>query len=346
MLNDLCRSELHSFTARCALDGSTPVVTVSSSSNSLDQDTGAYIGGIRQFSSISIISLVISSEEFLLSFLTDFAESFDFIFVEIEKRIAFNLNDIRFDSNNLPLLSNLYQFSLEHLRSRQLSHKLKTYKPSDITIQSSLMYIRHFMSLNKRIRTVSILGSGNIGSKLALALVEEGINVNIWNRTKAKSELCSQFINNHTTFQTISKCIPFSSIDSCLASQSICVSTVSQAHYLDFRYLFLLADPSLFLDVGKNALIKPAEGTEFSQLKTSLLRCDITSSLISYIFSSIHCPSLNWPSFVTDSQGRRFIEPGILGFEGDTLVESIQDPPYNVIGIVNKDGRVSKADEA
>ena len=278
--------------------------------------------------------------------MTDFSESFNFIFVEIEKRISFDLNHINFDSNNRPLLSNLYQSSLEYLRSRRLSHKLKTYKPSDITVQSSLMYIRHFMSLNNRIRSVSILGSGNIGSKLAFALVEEGINVNLWNRTRAKSELCSQFINNHTTFQTISKCIPFSSIDSCLASQSICVSTVSQSHYLDFRYLLLLSDPSLFLDVGKNALIKPVHGNTYPQLNTSLLRCDITSSLISYIYSSIYCPSLHWPSFVTDSQNNRYIEPGILGFEGDTIVESIHDSPYNIIGTITNSGHVRKLDDA
>ena len=244
MLNDICRSKLLSFVNKCSNDCSIPVVTVSSSSNSLDITTGAYIGGVRQFSSVSIISLIISSEDCLISFLSEFSQSFDFIFVEIEKRISFNLNDIKFDSNDRPLLSNLYQSSLEYLRSRHLSHKLKTYKPSDITVQSSLKYIRHFMSLNNRVRTVSILGSGNIGSKLALALVEEGINVNLWNRTPAKSELCSQFINKHTTAQTISKCIPFSSIDSCLASQSICVSTVSQSHYLDYRYLLLLSDPS------------------------------------------------------------------------------------------------------
>ena len=115
----------------------------------------------------------------------------DYIFVDNEKIILLqNFKDLKSVTNKL---SNEFKF----IGNKNLSYicfdrikksKIFEFKPSDITVNATWSFLSqrlNFLSGKK----VSILGSGNIGSKLALKLVESNVNVSITRKNNYKGKI-------------------------------------------------------------------------------------------------------------------------------------------------------------
>ena len=85
--------------------------------------------------------------------------------------------------------------------------KIFEFKPSDTTVNATWSFLSqrlNFLSGKK----VSILGSGNIGSKLALKLVESNVNVSITRKNNYKGKIIALGLNNIKSENTAS-CITF-----------------------------------------------------------------------------------------------------------------------------------------
>ena len=313
------------------------VLLISSSNNQLDLEKGSYIGGIRETSRFKMISVIVRSEASVRELVRYSNDRVSYFFVEAEKKLPY---EFKSNNENQKLISNsnfsnLYQSAFEELELLNCVSKLYKWKPSDLTVKSAINFIRKWERI-KRPRQISIIGLGNIGSKVALSLLEEGIKVKAINRTHSKGEAICHGINKMVSKYTIARIIYFENIEACIAESDVLINCASSTKFIDPQIFNIMKKPSLFLDIGKNALLD--DYIEIDQ--TTFLRCDISEEIKKFVTSELLYNHLEIPRILTMSNGNRYIEPGILGRPGDILVGDINDLSSR-IGIINSDLRLN-----
>jgi len=126
----------------------------------------------------------------------------DYILVDVEKKISFE------KSNDKPeYISKEGDIkrgkTLEYMESGNISGEVIEYiqkskfyhfKANDITVDSLWIFIEKKL-LNFSGKKIAIIGCGNIGSKIALKLVESGCNVSVYRRDTYKGNIIVNAIN-------------------------------------------------------------------------------------------------------------------------------------------------------
>lgn len=113
----------------------------------------------------------------------------DYIFVDTEKKVALH----NFD-NEKTSVGNVER----EVRETVKTSKVLTYKGNDLTVDSIENFIVQLVSAHPRGlggKKGVIIGAGNIGSKLALKLVERGMDITITRRDPAKLEAIVNALN-------------------------------------------------------------------------------------------------------------------------------------------------------
>lgn len=307
------------------------IMLISSSNNELDIKKGSYIGGIRETKDFKIISVICQSEEQVKDLIKNNEKKMFHFFVEAEKKLPYNFKS---KLNNYDY-SNLFQCALEELIKFNKINKLSKWKPSDLTIKSAINYIREWEK-TKRPRQIAIIGLGNIGCKLALGLIEEGIKVKAITRNHSKGEMICNALNKMISKYTIAKALYYENLETCIAESDILVNCASSTNFIDPEIFNLMNKPSLFLDIGKNSFKNNDQNID----KTTLLRCDISEEIKKFVTSEINFKKTKIPQMITTLDGTRYIEPGILGRPGDILVQNINDL-QSKIGTIDDDLRLN-----
>ena len=137
------------------------------------QESNPYLTPIRKNDFFIACGCVIFDQSILKKILKIIDGSIDLIFVDSEKKIPVRIGQKIDVSKN----SNLFQICFQKI------HKSKVfeYKPSDITVNATWSFLSQRLNYLSG-KKISILGSGNIGSKLALKLVESNAMVSIFRR--------------------------------------------------------------------------------------------------------------------------------------------------------------------
>ena len=146
-----------------------------------------HITPIRIGKKIIFFGVVIYKEKSIINILKKIDGKVDFIFVDAEKKIP---NTFAIDK----ITANLER----SVRERVIKSKLFTFKGNDLTVEAVNLFLTNYFSKDLRgvaNKKISIIGSGNIGSKLALKLIEQGANITITRRNKSKLKLIVKIIN-------------------------------------------------------------------------------------------------------------------------------------------------------
>ena len=315
------------------------VLLISSSRNELDILTGSFIGGIRETDKFFIVSIISQSQEEIRDIIRSTYKKVYVYFIEAEKKLPFNYSkiddrNIRYDESDF---SNLYQCALEELISCNMQEKILKWKPGDLTVLSALNYVREWEKTS-RARTISIVGLGSIGSKLALSLVEEGFHIKAYNRRTYKGDLIANALNKVISKHTIAKIVNYESLDSCVAESDILINCASSTKFLNPKIFSLMRDPSFFLDIGKNSLIDSDDSYAYIRSK-SCYRCDITKEVEKFVTSQLISNKFLLPREFINDEGKRYIEPGLLATPGDIIVSDINNLSTR-IGEIDKDLRL------
>ena len=122
---------------------------------------------------------------------------FSHIFIDCEKK------------SSLQTVNEFDLFNLERL-SHEIVKKsfLRFFKGNDLTVDAIDNFIFHWSSSKRKMLGGSkllIVGIGNIGTKIALRLVERGCHVYLLSRSEEKSKYIAKFINFTVPAQTIAK---------------------------------------------------------------------------------------------------------------------------------------------
>ena len=246
----------------------------------------------------------------------------DYIFVDIEKKIT----------NKKDILVNIERATKESVKKSII----KNYKPNDITVNAIENFIQDYYSKDLRGvggKKILVLGAGNIGTKIALRLLESGSNIFLFRRNKRKLKKINDVLNivkpNHT--KSVSKIVNINQ----LKFENFDVIIGCSDNEIKFNKIQNIKKNCLVLDVGKG-VFSQTDINKLNEKNIYVFRLDIENSLSSFIDISVNTENFFDSDFVKLKNKFRLVKKGILGKMGDIIVDNI-DNPKRIIGVCGKD---------
>ncbi|MET1248473.1 hypothetical protein ABWW58_06775 [Sporolactobacillus sp. STCC-11] len=218
--------------------------------------------------------------------------------------------------------------------------KVITCKPNDATIESCDLLIRHHYQDTLENKSVLVIGSGNLSTKIALRLAERQANVYLHSRNYQKSVKIADSLN-----LIIPKFSPkIQAIKKPNEKYTIILSFLSAEEIIGEDYLSLLNEHSLVIDGGinnfKSAFIQGAleKGitcyrldVRIAFLYNLLLLSDEVELFFSKVMGRIKDPS----------KGYDLVSGGVIGNNGDVIVDQVIKPTQ-VVGVADGLGGVKR----
>ncbi|NQT81285.1 MAG: hypothetical protein HQ555_12945 [Candidatus Aminicenantes bacterium] len=215
------------------------------------------------------------------------------------------------------------------------------YKPNDVTVES----VWHFLSNKYRTlsgKRVAIIGSGNIGFKLALKLVESGSHVELVRRDLWRGILMADVINIAKPESTIA--IAHYNPNPLQASLfcDVLIGCTDGTPAITWKMIQSMKPDGIVIDVGKGCVFKDAVQKAVKH-EIPIIRCDITSA-IDGLISTIE----RTQTIMKHEMGRQEIEKGVfivsggyMGLSGDIVVDNYRNP-IRIIGVANGMGDLKR----
>jgi hypothetical protein len=249
-----------------------------------------------------------------------------YIFVDIEKKIK---------KDKFHRLVNIERSVKDNIKLSEV----KNIKPNDITVNAAENLIYNFFQ--KDIRGVGgkkivIIGTGNIGGKLALKLVEAGAYVYLYRRNKKKLKIISKSINILKPEGTLSYAKPILKSKFKLDNFDVIIGASNNLNTINSAHFEKIKNNSLIIDIGKGSFSKNAI-LKINKNNNIIYRLDIETSLSLFLDSSV----INKIKFNKNISKKfndyNIVQKGVLGMRNDIIVDNIKKPK-KIIGISDGKG--------
>lgn len=214
------------------------------------------------------------------------------------------------------------------------------YKPNDATIEAADLFLLQYFKNSVKGKEILIYGAGNIGGKLALRLAERGANVYLFSRDYKKVKLIGEALNVILPRYSVN---PITSIENIEGFNNFfdgVVSFVSAEKVINHTIIYSLKEKALVLDGGINNFSPQF----YENSPQKLLNCFRLDVRLGFLYALLPLVD-DVKTFFTDVQGKTLIENvkivsgGVIGDDGDIIVDSIKSPSQ-VIGVANGIGGV------
>jgi hypothetical protein len=311
--------------------------SISNTTSVSNDNQNPYVTPIRLLEGGVICGVVVFSQSQALIAAKNIEGKVDKILVDAEKKIGmqigvnkdllthFNIQDLSIDNNS----SELNEFGNISSAVRMVvgEDKVIEYKPNDITVDAIWTYLSIKLSKLSG-KKIAILGCGNIGFKLALKLVESGVNVALYRRDSFKGVLMANSINMvkpKTTIATATFCE--SALHACSYSEVLIGTANSDVPLISWEMIKSMAKNGLVIDVGKGNIEKEAIKKSINK-NIEIIRGDVGASLYGFISHRYQMQET-----IQYKIGRRELTPGvrivsggIFGMNGDIVVDNYASP--------------------
>lgn len=215
------------------------------------------------------------------------------------------------------------------------------YKPNDVTVES----VWHLLSNTYKTlsgKRIAIIGSGNIGFKLALKLVESGSHVELVRRDLWRGTLMADVINIAKPVSTIA--IAHYNPNPLQASLfcDALIGCTDGTPAITWEMIQSMKPNGIVIDVAKGSIYKEAVQQALEH-KIPIIRCDI-SSAIDGLISTMQRNQV----IMSSELGRKEIMEGVfvvsggyMGLPGDIVVDNYRNP-CRIIGVADGMGDMKK----
>tara|TARA_X000001036_G_C20686692_1_gene807880 strand:+ start:3069 stop:4130 length:1062 start_codon:yes stop_codon:yes gene_type:complete len=248
----------------------------------------------------------------------------DYIFVDSEKKISSKLYNK--DIGNIE----------REVRDSTKISEVITFKGNDLTVDSIDIILEQLFSKHKRGiggKKATIIGSGNIGSKLALRLVERGVDVVITRRNSRKLKAIVKALNLIKPQETLAKIS--GTVDNLEASKDadIIIGLTSGRAVINTKIVSSVNKTAIFMDAGKGCFTAAATKAA-KQRDLIIYRPDIKIGFEGFISSLFKTREV-----LKNSYGRSLvldipIVSGLVGDEGEIVVDNFKSPRV-IYGMAN-----------
>ena len=280
------------------------------------ESSSFYISDIRENDKFIYSTIIIYNDYYAKKICKIIDGKIDFILVDIEKKST---------SGHKKILVNLEKCAKTIVKKSNIY----TYKGNDLTVQAADTFISNFFIKDVRGvggKNILILGSGNIGFKIGLKLVEIGANVFLYRRNKKKLLNLVQTINYIKPIGTASKAKKISDFDKILNKVDIIIGSTSGKSVILKKHVEKFKKKIFILDIGKGIFTRDA--LELAMEKHTLFRLDITPGYNAYlenIHSTIKINKKN--NFqIVNKNNILFAKKGILTKKGTLIVDNLKNP--------------------
>ena len=269
----------------------------------------------------------------------------DFIIVDDEKKIPIQVEpDVKYLPKLLEEITKGNSKTISNVETGNLTSvcydiiaksKMYKFKPNDITVDAAFGFLEQKFSMLSGLK-ISIIGAGNIGSKLALKCVEVGANVTIHRTNHFKGESIVSALNYIKSSSVISNITYCDDILKATFMSDIIVGTTDFG-IINWEHIAVAKKNVLLIDIGKGSFDKiTIEKCIKSDLE--IIRTDITAFLEGYIVAILKQDDLlkNGIGKITKNN-ITFVSGGILGAYEDIIVDNYLNPTF-VIGLADGKG--------
>ena len=288
-----------------------------------------YLTPVRNYGQVVLSGVIVYSEKIAKKIAIEVDGLVDYVFVDAEKKISDN-NSISGEPGNI-------ERAVKEVIKKSI---FISYKSNDLTVDAADAFISEFYSsdlVGIGGRKVSIIGAGNIGSKLAQKLVEWGANVHLFRRDREKLDLIVKQINMIKSDFTIAKAFSATSIKEACLGSDILIGASDGLPVIDESIIDFLPDHSLLIDIGKGSI--STEAIKIAGLrKLEIYRLSIESALEGLVVSLISTHEV-----LSKRTGRGFyhnyqiVSGGLLAHKDEIVVDNYRNPT-SVYGVGNGAG--------
>jgi len=225
-----------------------------------------------------------------------------------------------------------------------------TYKGNDLSVDSIdciLTLMTHDIISGIGGKKVTIIGAGNLGSKLALRLVERGANVTLTRRNQEKLVSIVKALNYIKPEQTFGVVRGTTDNEEGAAGADILVGMTNGIPVISSKMVDALAPNALIMDAGKGCLFPDAIKRANAQGLT-IMRVDVRPGFDGQVAMLMRAESLLKQTLGRSVvNGVSVVSGGLLAREGEVVVDDVHAPRV-VFGVADGCGdfvRILSSDE-
>jgi hypothetical protein len=251
----------------------------------------------------------------------------DYIMVDAEKKILPK-------SDEIP--GNIERRVRENIKTS----KMLIYKGNDLTVDSIDLFLTYYFNDDIRGlggKKITIVGAGNIGSKLALILLERGSKIVICRRDFKKSSLIAKTINLIKPQNTVEKVIASRNIENACKNTDILIGATNGKPAINAKMINSIKNTAIVIDAGKGTLQDKA--VELAQRRNiKIFRTDVTAALNGLIDKSLEMEKMMEKNFnIKKEKNYTLVSQGLLGSKNDIIVDDVNNPK-RIYGVCNGKG--------
>jgi len=309
--------------------------TVFSISTTAKQEESAYLTPVRICKDFALAGCIIFDQEDLSSLLGKIDGKVDIVLSDSEKAIPFHANELNYEL--VKKSEQLGKATISSICFQTIKEsKVFEFKPNDLTVNATWSFLsQRFRFLSGK--RISILGAGNIGSKLALKLVECGAEIHLYRRNIDKGNQIVSGLNLIKSESCMVN-IQFHS-DPMQASfmSDVLIGTTSGHPIIDENIINNVKKNCLIVDLGKNNLTKNAIKIA-TQNSMEIYRADVTPAIESYVYEVLKMQDILENSYGKKDLGFcNIVSGGFFGNFGDIVVDQINNPQH-IVGVSQGNG--------
>jgi hypothetical protein len=280
---------------------------------------------IRETKHIICGNVIVYSEEDAIKLTNIVDGKVDYIFVDAEKKILPSEYGIN-DAGNIELAV---------FTNTKIS-KVLTFKANDLTVNAIDMIISQEHSPLGG-KNIAIIGAGNIGSKMALTLLERGARTRLYRRDTEKLKSIVTALNSIKPRGTISSAELAETPEEACENSDIIIGCTPGIPIISKTCIDLMNKNGTIIDIGKGTIGR--EEIKYAREKgIKLIRGDMRAG-----FEGTMATTFGTMNLIKNKKGERDINGikvasgGIMAEEGTIIVDNYKSPK-RVIGISNGEG--------
>jgi len=255
---------------------------------------------------------------------------------ELDRKIDYFLVDAE---QKLPTTKNIVKQVLKYAKHTEVL----TFKSNDSTADAVDAIISHLLKYPFG-KKIAIVGTGNIGSKVALKLIERGHKVFVScskiERARKKANALNQIKPKETTSKVIAKSITNVAIDC-----DIVIGFTPKIPVINSKMILQMKSNGLIIDGGLGTIEKKAIIIA-KKRKINIIRIDVRPSFIASLALAFETKNFFENYFGrTKIKKINIISGGIYGEFGDVVVDSVKKPTQ-IIGVSNGMGGIMEKNES
>jgi len=281
-------------------------------------DTGLYFSPVRRTSRLVAGSAIVYDVNQAVDVARAVDGLVDYVLVDTEKKISPEL----YGADNVGNVERA-------VRETVKQSSVLAYKGNDLTVDSVENLIVQILSSHPKGlsgKKAAIIGAGNLGSKLALKLVERGMDVALLRRDSAKLETIVAALNIIKPAETIATITAALNLLSASQGAHLLVGLTPGTPVINVAMVDSLAPGAVLLDIGKGCCEMEAI-VQAKALDIPIYRADIRPG-----FDGHMTMMLETERILKTALGRAVfdgvpvVSGGLLAYADEVVVDSIAEP--------------------